>query len=1661
MKKQILISTAFLLSIFYICTQKTYATHIPGANITYTCNPANPLTYTFTFTIFRKCPGTHPATMSASNFTLTNSCGLTNPTVPTFNQVGVAQDVNQLCSSATSNCSGGTEPGVWLYTYEATITFPADCDSWNLAFELCCRDGSSNLSGGTSNDMAVSTLMNTATAPCNNSPVVTSAPIPYACTNTNFNYCLTIADPEGDSTYFSMVAPAGNAQTPIAHLAGFSPTAPLNNFTLDPLTGCISFNHPNTGNYVVAIQINSYDAAGNLITSIIHDFQIMVISCTNTPPSNPVGGISNFSGTGTQLGPNTVAACYGDVVCFDVVFSDPVDPGNNLTITQDGTTLLPGATFTQTGNNPVTGTFCWTSQPGYTGNVVTFIAEDDGCPVMGTTGFAVNFNITTGVYAGADVTICGAQSGQLNAFGAGSYTWTPATGLSCTNCASPTATPAVTTTYTVTGNLTGACSNTDQVTVNVVPDFSLSVTPANATICANEIIQLTANGQAGFGPFVYSWAPSSTLNNDTIANPLANPLTSTSYTATVTAANGCTKQVTSNITISGIGPTVTVTPSDTDICAGESVPLSTTAFVYPLTCGISAGCSGTAYNVDVGTNTSGSSTYSPFYGSTSTTTNYTKKVQYIYTAAELNALGYYGGTIRTLSLYFTTTNSYRYDNVKIWMGCTSQDQYPNTSFIPTTSLTQVYGTVNNLNPTDNNWHTFNITDWDWDGASNLVVQFCAKEDNVGNVGSNSVRYTSTSPAYRCVYDYSSTVVSCNEATGSRTTNRANIRFNMCVQSVSSPSYSWTPTAGLNNPNIANPTATPGTSTSYVLDVTSAGCTGSVIANVNVSPNYTLNPNATNMSICYGASTTLSGNPSGVGPYNYSWTPGGAFSSPNASNPTVTPTGPTTYYVSTSNGYCTKTDSITINVAGLPVTATASQDTVCPGTMVNLNTISASPTCGINYSNCTGTSSTAVSATGTSASSTYGPFYGSTSTTLIYTNKKQYIFTAAELTTMGFSAGMITELALDVSTSTGRSYDDMEIWMGCTSQGEYAVSNFISTSSLSQVYSNSKYTTQNGWNTFNITGFDWDGSSNIVIQFCSNNADQTGSESVRYTSTSPVYKALYYNSSSVNACNNATGSRTYSRPNMRFQICNNSFGVGSTYSWSPTSVSNPTIQNPTASVGSNTTYTVTVTDPANPGCPTTGNISVYIDNTNSVTASNDTIICPGDPASLNSSFNGPIPPIAPPCGVSPGCTGASSSVQIGTGTSMVSTYSPFYGSTSTTSNYTKKIQYIYTAAELNALGYVGGTIRDLSLDFPNTNAYMYDNVRIWIGCTSLPEFPNTTFVTTASLTQVYGPVNNFNPIDNSWNTFNITDWDWDGTSNLIIQFCASEDNSNNDGYNQVRYTSTSPFYRCLYDYSSTVVSCNEITGSRVTSRANIRFTICDPPPGSVSYSWTPSATLSNPNISNPTATPGVNTTYVVAVAGGACTVYDTVDISMCAVLPIELLSFDGHNNGTANELYWSTATEINNDYFTLERSTDGVSFIEITKVDGAGNSNMVNEYNYMDIDPFVGINYYRLKQTDFNGVFAYSTIIALEVKKDNILSVYPNPSSDVITISYLESSLLNSVIKIYDAQGKIVIDKIITEESIGYKIDVKSLNNGIYFIKINNGINSWKGSFFKH
>ncbi len=170
----------------------------------------------------------------------------------------------------------------------------------------------------------------------------------------------------------------------------------------------------------------------------------------------------------------------------------------------------------------------------------------------------------------------------------------------------------------------------------------------------------------------------------------------------------------------------------------------------------------------------------------------------------------------------------------------------------------------------------------------------------------------------------------------------------------------------------------------------------------------------------------------------------------------------------------------------------------------------------------------------------------------------------------------------------------------------------------------------------------------------------------------------------------------------------------------------------------------------------------------------------------------------------------------------------------------------------------------------------------------------------------------------------------------------------------------------------------------------------------------------------------------------------------SVLPIELLDFNCSLNGTVVNIDWETASEINNDFFTIEKSIDGINFSPILTQKGAGNSNQVIQYFDIDKSPWLGINYYRLKQTDFDGTYSYSKIKSVnltDLKEANI-SIFPNPAQSKITIQFnsLENEPCNY--EIFDAFGQMVAHGIlIPEANNSHILSIHNLSNGLYTFRL--------------
>ena len=173
------------------------------------------------------------------------------------------------------------------------------------------------------------------------------------------------------------------------------------------------------------------------------------------------------------------------------------------------------------------------------------------------------------------------------------------------------------------------------------------------------------------------------------------------------------------------------------------------------------------------------------------------------------------------------------------------------------------------------------------------------------------------------------------------------------------------------------------------------------------------------------------------------------------------------------------------------------------------------------------------------------------------------------------------------------------------------------------------------------------------------------------------------------------------------------------------------------------------------------------------------------------------------------------------------------------------------------------------------------------------------------------------------------------------------------------------------------------------------------------------------------------------------------------LPVKLTSFKGENKGTINKLSWTTATEINNSGFELQRSSDGVNFHKIAFVDSkgrSGNSNTDLSYSIEDINPFPGNNYYRLKQIDINGRFEYSKVILLKQAKPNVIivkNIFPNPAFENVNIT-INSSIKESIsIVVTNIEGKIVmrVETQLTRGDNQISLLSGSLTAGVYLIQI--------------
>lgn len=170
--------------------------------------------------------------------------------------------------------------------------------------------------------------------------------------------------------------------------------------------------------------------------------------------------------------------------------------------------------------------------------------------------------------------------------------------------------------------------------------------------------------------------------------------------------------------------------------------------------------------------------------------------------------------------------------------------------------------------------------------------------------------------------------------------------------------------------------------------------------------------------------------------------------------------------------------------------------------------------------------------------------------------------------------------------------------------------------------------------------------------------------------------------------------------------------------------------------------------------------------------------------------------------------------------------------------------------------------------------------------------------------------------------------------------------------------------------------------------------------------------------------------------------DYIQIEESVVVPVELLSFEAKSVKNDVQLTWITASEIDNYGFEIEHSSDGKTWTTIDFVKGNGNSLSTIKYQYLDQEVSQNLNYYRLKQIDFDGDFEYSNIVNASIAAATDFRIYPNPVRDRLHVEAAQETPIRLVIT--DQLGRVVLERELDQSN---NFGVESLAKGIYILSL--------------
>ncbi|MCZ2222219.1 MAG: T9SS type A sorting domain-containing protein, partial [Chitinophagales bacterium] len=703
--------------------------------------------------------------------------------------------------------------------------------------------------------------------------------------------------------------------------------------------------------------------------------------------------------------------------------------------------------------------------------------------------------------------------------------------------------------------------------------------------------------------------------------------------------------------------------------------------------------------------------------------------------------------------------------------------------------------------------------------------------------------------------------------------------------------------------------------------------------------------------------------------------------------------------------------------------------------------------------------------GSSVSTSYeGPYYH------LYGNKlSQYLFLASELTTAGMTAGTINSIAFDV-VAPGVSYNNFTIGLKATNAS--VMTNTLE-SGLTTVYSSASETPVAGINTYTFTTpFVWDGVSNVIVQVCWTNNNNGGtSATVKYETTSFVSNGYWREDGApVDFCTKTAGyGTTSSRPNTVFGFSNICEGVRTpvvaTITSAPAITASATVD--TICNGNSTTLSVTSSNSTYAYSWEPGTL-IGATQTVSPTATTKYIVNAID--NSGGSFNG--------------CTSIDS-VTIAVYNPVPVTINTTATEVCATSNPAIKMFVGLTDIPVLSEDFETGAI-----DWTTTNnstggtpanaAWTIHPSPTTLSAQSVSSNDNSHFYHTNSDAQGSGSQANTTLTSPTFSTV--------GFTTLSLEFYhyyrhltapAAFVKVSTDGGNTWTTVYTSP-NATVGGPSAFVKETINLDAFIDKQTVNIQFAyittgwwygwaidnVLVSGTAVGSPSWAPTTGLFTDAAATTPYTGGIadtvyalptaTTTYTASVTTpGNCISSESVTITdTCSVVPVTFTSFTGKKEGTVNVLSWTTATEVNNAGYELQRSADGKQFSKLdfiaTKAEN-GNSNTALSYGYNDNKPLAGNNYYRLKQMDKDGKSSYSNVVILKGDKANqvsITGVYPNPTRNTLNVNIASPSSERVSIVITDISGKVLVQQNV-ELNAGdnvKQIDVSRLSQGTYLIK---------------